>query len=67
MHARVIIINFHWIIFRAKAETAKLTISDWTNQKEPGEPGGAIAQELIYNFIEVQPYFDGSIPELKWT
>lgn len=45
--------NHHRIVFRAKAPTAKLTISDWA---EDGKPGGPVGQELICNFIEVQPY-----------
>ena len=47
-------LNYYWRVFRAKAPTAKLTIADWTSADEPG---GAIGQELIFNFIEVQPYF----------
>jgi len=45
--------NFHYIVFRARSESAKLTILDWA---EEGRPGGPIGQELIANFIEVQPY-----------
>ena len=45
--------NFHWRVFRAKGKTARLTISDWTSEKEPGGPVG---QELMYNFVQVQPY-----------
>ena len=45
--------NYHWRVFRAKGTTAKLTVSDW---KAEQKPDGPIAQELIYNFIEVQPY-----------
>ena len=47
-------LNYYWRVFRAKAPTAKLTISDWVSADEPGGPVG---QELIFNFIEVQPYF----------
>ena len=46
--------NYHRRIFRAKAPAAKLTISDWINSEESGGP---IGQELIFNFIEVQPFF----------
>jgi hypothetical protein len=46
--------NYHWRVFRAKGATANLTISDWTAADKPGDP---IGQELICNFIEVQPYF----------
>jgi len=45
--------NYHWRVFRAKGETAQLTISDWA---DPKEPGGPIGQETMLNFIEVQPY-----------
>jgi len=46
--------NYHWRVFRAKGTTARLTVSDW---QSPAEPGGPIGQELIYNFIEIQPYY----------
>ena len=46
--------NYHWRLFRADDSTAKLTISDWANANDPGGP---IGQELIYNFVEVRPYF----------
>ena len=45
--------NYHQKIFRAKSESADLSISDWAGE---AEPGGPVGQELIYNFIEVQPY-----------
>lgn len=45
--------NFHWKVFRATGETATISISDWASETEPG---GQIGQELIYNFIEIQPY-----------
>ena len=45
--------NYHWRVFRAKGATAKLTVSDWTSEDEPGGP---IGQELMFNFIEIQPY-----------
>jgi len=46
---------YHYVLFRANGETAKLTISDWQSDEEPGGP---IGQELMYNFIELQPYFE---------
>jgi 1-acyl-sn-glycerol-3-phosphate acyltransferase len=46
-------ITFFWKVFRAKAATAKLTVSDWQNEKEPGAP---IGQEQTFNFVEIQPY-----------
>ena len=45
--------NYHWRVFRARAATAALTVSDWKSDKEPGGPMG---QELMFNFIEIQPY-----------
>ena len=47
--------NYHWRIFRAKGPTGRLVISDWAGA---GKPGGPIGQELMYNFIQVQPYFE---------
>ena len=46
--------NWHVRVFRAKARTARLTISDWAADDKPGGP---IGQELMYNFIKVQPYW----------
>jgi len=45
--------NYHWRRFRAKAPTAELTVSDW---KSETDAGGPIGQQLMFNFIEVQPY-----------
>lgn len=45
--------NYHWIIFRADAPEATLRISDWLTPKEPGGPA---AQELLVNFVQVQPF-----------
>ena len=47
--------NFHFKLFRAKATTARLIVSDWESDTEPG---GRIGQELMFNYIEVQPYFE---------
>lgn len=47
--------NFHWYVFRAKGATAKLTVSDWVKSDNPGAPTG---QEIMYNFIEIQPYLE---------
>ena len=47
-------INYHWRVFRAKGKTGNLTVSDWTDSKTPGGP---IGQELMFSFIEIQPYF----------
>jgi hypothetical protein len=45
---------YHWRVFRAKGTTAMLTITDWESETKPGGPVG---QELMHNFIEIQPYY----------
>lgn len=45
--------NYFRMVFRATRGTAKLTISDWISDQEPGGPVG---QEIICNFIEIEPY-----------
>ena len=47
--------NLVRLFFRAKAETATLTISDWASQKDAGGPAG---QELMFNFVEIEPYLE---------
>jgi hypothetical protein len=47
--------NYHFRLFRASGQSAKLTLSDWAKSDAPGGPEG---QELMFNFIEVQPYFE---------
>jgi hypothetical protein len=46
-------ITYYWKVFRAKATTARLTVSDWQSESEPGV---AFAQEQTFNFLEIQPY-----------
>ncbi len=46
--------NFHWRVFRATGEQAVIRISDWGSDTDPGGP---IGQELMCNFVEVQPYY----------
>ena len=48
-------LNYHWYVFRAEAAEVGLTISDWKSDKNPGE---SVGQQLMLNFIEVQPYFE---------
>jgi hypothetical protein len=48
-------LNYHWRVFRARGTTATLAVSDWEN---PKEPGGTAGRELMFNFIEVQPYLE---------
>ena len=47
--------NYHWRVFMAKETTTKLTVTDWQHDQQPGGP---IGQELMFNFIEVQPYIE---------
>jgi hypothetical protein len=47
--------NYHWRVFRATARQARITISDWASDRDPGGP---IGQELMFNFVEVQPYLE---------
>lgn len=42
--------NFHWLVFRAKADHATLRISDRANARGPA------TQETILNFVQIQPY-----------
>ncbi len=48
-------LNYHQQVFRARAETAALHLSDWVSADSPGGP---IGEELLMNFIQVQPYFE---------
>jgi len=48
-------LNYHQTVFRARADTAELRLSDWVSTEAPGGP---IGEELIMNFIQVQPYFE---------
>jgi hypothetical protein len=46
-------ITYHWMVFRAKGTTAKLTVSDWPKDNDTS---GAFGQEQTFNFLELQPY-----------
>jgi hypothetical protein len=48
-------ITYHWKVFRAKESTARLTVSDWIDDKQPNSNFG---QEQTFNFIEIQPYHE---------
>lgn len=50
-----LMINTYRTISRAQASTATLTISDWRSEDEPG---GAIGQRIMVNFVQVQPYLE---------
>ena len=47
--------TFLWSIFRPKATTATLTVSDWKDADRPTPPFG---QEQVFNFVEIQPYHE---------
>jgi len=46
-------INYQRIVFQALEPSAELTISDWRGDT----PGGLEGQEILFNFIEVKPYY----------
>ena len=48
-------LNFHWYVFRAKGTSARLTITDWAGAGGRGAPAG---EQVMCNFIEVQPYLE---------
>ena len=48
-------ITYHWRVFRAKASTATLTVSDWESPNQTSPPFG---QEQAFNFLEIQPYHE---------
>ena len=47
--------TYHWLRFRAGGPTAKFVITDWA---KPDAPGAPIGQELMLNFIELQPVLE---------
>ena len=49
--------TYHYRLFRARGPQVRLTLSDWANDTQPGGPAG---QELIWNFVEVLPYYEGT-------
>ncbi len=48
-------ITYHWKVFRAAGTSAQLTVSDWTDDENPGGPFG---QEQTFNFLELEPYWE---------
>lgn len=48
-------LNYHWMVFRATAPEGVLTISDWA---DPTDPGGPAGQQLMFNFVQLQPYLE---------
>jgi hypothetical protein len=50
-------ITYHWKVFRAAGTTAKLSVSDWPMAKAKAA-SVAFGQEQIFNFLEIQPYWE---------
>jgi hypothetical protein len=48
-------LNYHQQVFRARERATNLSLSDWVSASAPGSPEG---EELLWNFIQVQPYFE---------
>ena len=46
--------NLQRIVFRPKSNTVDLAISDWNS---PTDSGGPTGQEMIFNFVEIQPFY----------
>ena len=42
-------------MFRATGPSAQLTLSDWAS---PADAGGPAGQELMFNYLQVQPCFE---------
>ena len=53
-------VNYYYRVFRARAKTAKISIADWADDPSIGSgqagPGGPVGRELMFNFVQVQPY-----------
>ena len=45
------------VTFRARGTTAEVTFSDWKD----GAPAGPVGQRIGFNFVEVQPFYEGEI------
>lgn len=48
-------ITYFWKVFRAQGTSAKLTVSDWPQEKDAAGPFG---QEQTFNFVEIEPYHE---------
>lgn len=46
--------NNHLRVFRAKGTSARLVVSDWESQTEPGGP---IGQKVLFSGIRIEPYY----------
>jgi hypothetical protein len=47
-------LTYYWYLFRAEGKRARVTITDWATGDQAGGPVG---QQLIFNYIQVHPYF----------
>jgi len=52
--------NYHFAVFRPLKGTIHLRVSDWATSDSPG---GQVGEEIIYNFVQVQPYFEDEYGE----
>ena len=54
--------NYHWYLFRAREKTSRVTVTDWgsdpSTSSGQAKPVGPIGQQLMFNFLQVQPYFE---------
>ncbi len=46
--------NYTYIVFKAVKPSAMLEISDWIDAKIPGGP---VHQELLFDFMQIQPFY----------
>ena len=46
--------NYCFRVFKATGTQAVLKMSDWA---EPGAPGGDVGNEVVWDFIQVQPFY----------
>ncbi len=47
-------LNYYSYQFRANGQSARVTVTDWSSEQGPGGP---IGQQLMFNFLQVQPYY----------
>lgn len=48
-------LNFHYVVFKALSETAKITIIDRPDKSIANEV--TMQKQVLFNFVQVQPYF----------
>ena len=47
-------LNERTLVFKALGREAELVLSDW---ESPGNPGGPVGEELVFNAVRVKPYY----------